>query len=88
MPYNIKDIAHRKKVAEDFQSYFGVPFANFYDPQLSIFGNICVDLFKFDDFLKSQFKYYADVNCKVSMDKCILIEFGSDAHKFFKELLF
>ncbi len=63
---------------QDFQAAFGVSIQPFYDGFATLISKkICIDLFKFDDFLHRQFGDYEDRG--LSMYELVYAEFGEQA---------
>lgn len=65
-------------VRKDFSETFGVTIGPFYDGMMTVFSKkICIDPFKFDDFLHRKFGDYEDRG--LSMYELVYAEFGEQA---------
>ena len=72
------------KIANEFKQIFGVNLNSYIMPELKIIGLAVLDICKFDDYLKSIHKDYAD---NISMHDYIQSHYGENAVKLVEKLL-
>jgi len=74
-PYKIGEWS---KAVNDFQDTFGIGISSFYDGFITlIVGKICIDPFKFDDYLHKVHGEYEKQG--LSMRKLIIQKYGKEA---------
>jgi hypothetical protein len=72
------------KAATDFENVFGIHIKHFFDGFMTLMAKkICINIFKFDDWLQSKHKDYVD---GVSLNDILLQKYGEKGLKLVHEL--
>ncbi|MDR1198367.1 MAG: hypothetical protein LBK94_05060, partial [Prevotellaceae bacterium] len=77
---------HWGRADKDFRYYFHIGIGNFYDGWSTfIFKKICINIFKFDDYLHSMYGDYEERG--LCMEELIIEKYGIEANKLIHELI-
>ena len=83
---DIYKIGEWKNLKNDFREIFHIEFAEFYDGFLTVlFRKVCIDFFKFDDWLHAKYGIYEDDG--KSMQDVIIEHYGIEGDKLIDKLI-
>ncbi|MDR1129827.1 MAG: hypothetical protein LBK96_02475, partial [Prevotellaceae bacterium] len=78
-------VADWGRARKEFEHHFHVGIKNFYDGQATFtFKKICIDVFKFDDYLHRIYGDYEDRG--LSMEELVIEKYGVEARNLLNEL--
>jgi hypothetical protein len=83
MRYFIGQWAQARK---DFERHFKVSIGTFYDGETTVvFQKICIDIFKFDEWLHARHGDYEDRG--LSMEEIVIEKYGNEANELINDLI-